>query len=148
MSPTALGTARAAHTLGSGRNDLGDHPADTPLGQLASLIGEMADRVDSLQEQLVAKATYAAEQLERVATGADRIRPGSTDGILQYQGVQTDMLAARRSDAIQHLKALLASYQHLTDDRSETPAPARTPAPVPAPTRQGHGPSGGSPRSR
>jgi hypothetical protein len=113
--PTALGTQLVMHALGQ-RPDLDAHEPGSPPAYLAHLLGEAEERVNGLQEQLVSSAQFAAERLLRTAEGRDHVHHGSPDGILQYTGVQIDMLSARRGDAVRNLRTLLAAHQAITSE--------------------------------
>ncbi|WP_433549151.1 hypothetical protein ACQPZG_31885 [Streptomyces sp. CA-294286] len=122
VRPTALGTQLVVHALGQ-RPDLDAHEPGSPAANLVHLLGEAEERVNGLQEQLVSAARFAAERLLRVAEGQDHVHHGSPDGILQYGGVQIDMLSARRGDAVRNLRALLAVYQAITSEEPQRIAP-------------------------
>lgn len=116
------------------RSLLGGLPArssqSAPVAALAGLIREAADLLDGIQEQLESRAGYAVDQLTRIAEGRDQYRHGATDGVLQLAGLQVEMLAARRGDAVRHLTTLCTAYQDLV--RPVTPAaPAAAPSPSP-----------------
>ncbi|MEU6312285.1 hypothetical protein [Streptomyces sp. NPDC047014] len=100
---------------------------------LAGLIQESAYRLDDIQEQLQERATQAIDQLRNIAVGRDRYRRGSTDGVLQLTGLQVDMLAARRGDAVRHLTALCAAYQAVTRPAAPAVPIASPPSPYPRP---------------
>ncbi|MFI5804410.1 hypothetical protein [Streptomyces sp. NPDC051561] len=119
---TGLGTQLVVHALGQ-RLDLDAHTPGSPTANLVHLLGEAEERVNSLQEQLVSSARFAAERLLRVAEGQDHVHHGSPDGILQYSGLQIDMLSARRGDAVRNLRALLAAYQAVTSGEPHRTAP-------------------------
>ncbi|MFJ4973603.1 hypothetical protein [Streptomyces sp. NPDC088755] len=87
-----------------------------------------AQHLDNLQSELVDRCTWAAADLTRVAAGT---AAANYLGILQTSGTQIDILAARRADAITHLKSALAAYQHATTPQSQRavsvpPLPSRT----------------------
>ncbi|RST17385.1 hypothetical protein EF908_34315 [Streptomyces sp. WAC04770] len=87
-----------------------------------------AQHLDNLQSELVDRCTWAAADLTRVAAGT---AAANALGILQTSGTQIDILAARRADAITHLKSALAAYQHATTTQSQRavsvpPLPSRT----------------------
>ncbi|MFI0004789.1 hypothetical protein ACH4NR_31925 [Streptomyces globisporus] len=84
--------------------------------------------LDSMQSELVDRCTWAADDLTRVAAGTAAANPL---GILQTSGTQIDILAARRADAITHLKSVVAAYQRATTTQSQRavsvpPFPSRT----------------------
>ncbi|WP_435598669.1 hypothetical protein [Streptomyces anulatus] len=84
--------------------------------------------LDSVQSELVDRCTWAAADLTRVAAGTAAANPL---GILQTSSTQIDILAARRADAIAHLKSAMAAYQHATTPQSQRavsvpPIPSRT----------------------
>ncbi|MFJ4703670.1 hypothetical protein ACIP6I_02250 [Streptomyces anulatus] len=111
--PNAL---RTLHSPGSAENEL------------AELVVRAARHLDSVQSELVDRCTWAAADLTRVAAGTAAANPL---GILQTSGTQIDILAARRADAITHLKSALAAYQLATTPQSQRavsvpPFPSRT----------------------
>ncbi|MFD8063963.1 hypothetical protein ACFXA0_32730 [Streptomyces cyaneofuscatus] len=75
-----------------------------------------ARHLDSVQSELVDRCTWAANDLTCVAAGTAQANPL---GILQSSGSQIDILAARRADAITHLKSALAAYQRGTTPQSQ-----------------------------
>ncbi|MFC0844704.1 hypothetical protein ACFH04_13445 [Streptomyces noboritoensis] len=108
-------------------------PCSTDTGEaaaVAAMIRDAARELDSVQEQLQARAGYVIDQLRRITEGRDRTRRGSTDGVLQLAGVQVDMLAARRGDAVRHLSTLCTAYQAL---RHPSAVPAEPSRPAVAP---------------
>ncbi|MFE0772213.1 hypothetical protein [Streptomyces sp. NPDC058861] len=117
------------------RSLLGGFPVrssqSAPVAALAWLIREAADLLDGIQEQLESRAGYAVGQLTRIAEGRDQYRHGATDGVLQLAGLQVEMLAARRGDAVRHLNALCTAYQDLV-----RPAAPAGPAAAPSPSRR------------
>ncbi|WP_258402307.1 MULTISPECIES: hypothetical protein [unclassified Streptomyces] len=84
--------------------------------------------LDNVQAELVDRCTWAAEDLTRAAAG--KAVPNSL-GILQTSGTLIDILAARRADAVTHLKSTLAAYQRAT----ATAQPQRTAPAPPSPSR-------------
>ncbi|MFD4123915.1 hypothetical protein ACFXKK_02675 [Streptomyces globisporus] len=72
--------------------------------------------LDNMQSELVDRCTWAADDLTRVAAGTAAANPL---GILQTSSTQIDILAARRADAITHLKSAMAAYQHATTTQSQ-----------------------------
>ncbi|MEU3008076.1 hypothetical protein [Streptomyces sp. NPDC006863] len=111
--PSAL---RALHSPGSAENEL------------AELVVRAARHLDSVQSELVDRCTWAASDLTRVAAGT---AAANALGILQTSGTQIDILAARRADAITHLKSTMAAYQRATIAQSQRavsvpPSPSRT----------------------
>ncbi|MFE6461240.1 hypothetical protein ACFVP0_27750 [Streptomyces cinereoruber] len=116
------------------RSLLGGLPARSsqpaPAAALAGLIREAADLLDGIQEQLESRAGYAVDQLTRIAEGRDQYRHGATDGVLQLAGLQVEMLAARRGDAVRHLTALCTAYQDLVRPAAPAAAPSPSRRPV------------------
>ena len=73
-------------------------------------------------------SAHPSDDLTRVAAGTAAANPL---GILQTSSTQIDILAARRADAITHLKSALAAYQRATTPQAQravsvTPSPSRT----------------------
>lgn len=98
---------------------------------MAALIRDAAGELDSIQEQLQARAGYVIDQLRRITEGRDRTRRGSTDGVLQLAGVQVDMLAARRGDAVRHLSTAYQALRHPSAVPAEPSRPAVAPGSSP-----------------
>ncbi|MER5813804.1 hypothetical protein [Streptomyces californicus] len=86
--------------------------------ELAKLVVNAARQVDTLQSELADRCTWTARDLSHVATGTSSANPL---GILQGSGTQIDILSARRSDAIAHLKSVMAAYQKATTAPSPQP---------------------------
>ncbi|MEW1632680.1 hypothetical protein AB0469_01240 [Streptomyces sp. NPDC093801] len=104
---------------------------------MAQLIRDTAMQVDEIQQQLLARAETALRSLERITTGRDTVRHTATDGVLQYVGVEIDMLVARRGDGIRLLKLLTNSYADLhTAAQQRTPQATPSHAPAPPPARR------------
>ncbi|WP_236726422.1 hypothetical protein [Streptomyces sp. NBRC 110465] len=129
MPPTAHGHWLVVKALQKQPNALRTlHSPGSAEGELADLVVRAALHLDSVQNELVDRCTWAADGLTRVATGtaaANRL------GILQTSSTQIDILAARRADAITHLKSALAAYQRATTPQAQravsvTPSPSRT----------------------
>ncbi|MDX3371351.1 hypothetical protein PV387_36040 [Streptomyces sp. ME02-6987-2C] len=84
----------------------------SPHDALAQWVATLAHRLDDLHQQLVTQALHCADTLTRVATGKGQI---NSLGILQNSGMQIDILAARRADAIEHLTLAIHVYQQLDE---------------------------------
>lgn len=130
IPPTAHGHQLVLKALQKQPNALRTlHSPDSAENELAELVVRAARHLDSLQSELVDRCTWAAADLTRVAAGTATANPL---GILQTSGTQIDILAARRADAITHLKSALAAYQRATTPHSQRavsvpPSPSRTP---------------------
>ncbi|MGW1235015.1 hypothetical protein [Streptomyces californicus] len=96
------------------------HPPGSAENELAELVVRAAQNLDSLHSELVDRCTWAAADLTRVAAGT---AVANSMGILQTSGPNIDILAARRADAITHLKSALGAYQRATAPRPERAAP-------------------------
>ncbi|MFE3389540.1 hypothetical protein [Streptomyces anulatus] len=96
------------------------HSPGSAEDELAELVVRAALHLDSMQSELVDRCTWAADDLTRVAAGTAAANPL---GILQTSGTQIDILAARRADAITHLKSALAAYQRATTPQSQRAVP-------------------------
>ncbi|MFD3997438.1 hypothetical protein [Streptomyces sp. NPDC058583] len=131
----ALGTKTARDALAARDLVLGSHPPGTALATLADLIRETAANVDEVQQKLLQRADSAIRQLQSVTLGRDRYRHGSTDGLLQFLGVEIDTLVARRGEGIQLLRLLTTSYADLNGAPKPPPAPG--PSRLPTPRRGG-----------
>lgn len=104
------------------------HPPGSAENELAELVVRASQNLDSLHSELVDRCAWAADDLTRVAAGTAAANPL---GILQTSSTQIDILAARRADAITHLKSALAAYQRATTPQSQRavsvpPSPSRT----------------------
>ncbi|RAJ62035.1 hypothetical protein K388_02721 [Streptomyces sp. KhCrAH-43] len=104
------------------------HTPGSAEDELATLVVRSALHLDNVQAELVDRCTWAAEDLTRAAAG--KAVPNSL-GILQTSGTLIDILAARRADAVTHLKSTLAAYQRAT----ATAQPQRTAPAPPSPSR-------------
>ncbi|MFJ4973255.1 hypothetical protein [Streptomyces sp. NPDC088755] len=104
------------------------HPPGSAENELAELVVRAARHLDSVQGELVDRCTWAAADLTRIAAGTAAANPV---GILQTSGTQIDILAARRADAVTHLKSALDAYQHAATSPSQRavsvpPLPSRS----------------------
>ncbi|MEW1616025.1 MULTISPECIES: hypothetical protein [unclassified Streptomyces] len=129
LPPTAHGHRLVVETLQKRPNALWTlHSPGSAENELAELVVRAARHLDNLQSELVDRCTWAAADLTRVAAGTAAANPL---GILQTSGTQIDILAARRADAITHLKSTMAAYQRATITQSQRavsvpPSPSRT----------------------
>ncbi|WP_239148626.1 hypothetical protein [Streptomyces anulatus] len=129
IPPTTRGKQLVANALQKQPNALRAlHAPGSAENELAELVVRAALHLDNLQSELVDRCTWAADDLTRVAAGTAAANPL---GILQTSGTQIDILAARRADAITHLKSALAAYQRATTTQSQRavsapPSPSRT----------------------
>ncbi|WTD05895.1 hypothetical protein OH717_26615 [Streptomyces albidoflavus] len=113
ISPTAHGHQLVVETLHTPPNALRRrHSPGSAENELAELVARAALHLDTVQKELVDRCTWAAQDLNRVATGT--AAPNSL-GVLQNSGLQIDLLAARRADAKAHLRSALAAYQRATN---------------------------------
>ncbi|MFW6724187.1 hypothetical protein ACHZ98_29365 [Streptomyces sp. MAR4 CNY-716] len=110
------------------------HAPGSAEDMLARLVETTSRRLDDVHEQLTALARRAADDLNHVAQGRAQI---NSLGILQHSAVALDILAARRADAVEHLRDLIHIYQHATaagtpQNRSPTKAtvPSRDASPA------------------
>ncbi len=104
------------------------HTPDGTAGVLAQLVFMAARHLDDLHEQFADAAQYAASNLTRAATGKSSI---NSLGVLQNSATQIDILAARRADAVEHLKILIHAYRQVTTADQAAPSPARRPTIAP-----------------
>ncbi|MEV3857588.1 hypothetical protein AB0J38_25075 [Streptomyces sp. NPDC050095] len=111
------------------------HPTDSTGEALAQLVVRAARRLDRLHQDITARAAGAADYLTRVAHSSAMI---NSLGVLQNQGLQLDLLAARHADAAEYLDELIYIYEHFA---SATPV-SKTPRPPQAVTST---PSAGGP---
>lgn len=122
--------AEALHTHPDALRRL--HPGGSAEDELAQLVVRAARQLDNLQGELVDRCTWAATDLTRVAAGT---MTANALGVLQNSATQIDILAARRADAIAHLKSVLAAY-HSATTTSSPQRPAPQPAPASAAARR------------
>ncbi|WP_181787498.1 hypothetical protein [Streptomyces phytophilus] len=87
------------------------HTPGSAEDMLAQLVVMASRRLDDVHKQLTTLAERTADDLHRVAEGRMQI---NSLGILQNSALALDILAARRADAIEHLKDLIHTYQHAT----------------------------------
>ncbi|MGW5119061.1 hypothetical protein ACWEQ8_26995 [Streptomyces noursei] len=102
---------------------------------LAQLVKSAAVQLDDLAAEFASRAKSAAVDLTRVATGKALI---NSLGVLQNSATAIDILAARRADAMAHLKELVNAYQYVTAHeaatRKHTPQAANLKAPPEPPS--------------
>ncbi|MDT3395320.1 hypothetical protein RKE29_01420 [Streptomyces sp. B1866] len=115
-------TLTAALGLDSAEELLARHPADSVPGVLARLLVHAALTTDDLDERLGRAAASAAEDLRRFTGG----RHSDLHALPRLAASDVDILAARRSQATDHLRRLLTTYQNalITAD-GNSPAPVR-----------------------
>ncbi|MFE6979261.1 hypothetical protein [Streptomyces sp. NPDC057682] len=114
--------------------------ADSAEDIVAWLVIRAASHLDHVHAQFTDAAQGVASMLDRVSTGKSSI---NSLGVLQSRGLLIDILAARRADAVEHLKEAIHAYQRVTAFGNRTAQPARRagPGPVPPgppPTPAGH----------
>ncbi|MFF3640387.1 hypothetical protein [Streptomyces sp. NPDC002564] len=151
-NPTSLppsagpGTRMVHEALGAAPHVIARLQAGAPETALADLLYTAARHLDHVHQQFVDAASRAADTLTRAAVGNTTI---NSLGVLQNSATQIDILAARRSDAVDNLRETILAYREGTASQAaprtravSAPAPAGTPAPAaPAAGRPG-------PRSR
>ncbi|MFD4476443.1 hypothetical protein ACFWPU_10065 [Streptomyces sp. NPDC058471] len=129
--PSAIGSQMVSEALGASLRQLDRlHPANSPEDVLAQLVYMAARHLDHLHERFTDAAQYAASTLTGVATGKTSI---NSLGVLQNNGTQVDILAARRADAVEHLKAVIHAYRQVAAADHTAPHSARRPAIAPIP---------------
>ncbi|MEU1149405.1 hypothetical protein ACFYO9_38305 [Streptomyces sp. NPDC005863] len=104
------------------------HTPDSPADVLAQVVFMAARHLDHLHGEFADAARYAASNLTRAATGKT---PINSLGVLQNSATQIDILAARRADAVEHLKTLIRAYRQVAAAGHAAPSPARRPAIAP-----------------
>lgn len=126
---SSVGSQMVSEALGASPRHLERlHSPEGPADVLAQLVFMAARHLDHLHEQFADAAQYAASQLTRAATGKSSI---NSLGVLQNSATQIDILAARRADAIEHLKVLIHAYRQVTMTDHAAPHPARRPTIAP-----------------
>ncbi|SEC12788.1 hypothetical protein [Streptomyces sp. 2314.4] len=119
-TPPGLGTRLVADALGI------DHPADllarhnflSPHGQMAALIVDTAWKVDDLDHKIVQTSRSAYRELQAIERGV-----GST--VLGTIGADINILAERRGQSTDHLKALTGAYRRSVPQAEDPPAKKR-----------------------
>ncbi|MGQ4383582.1 hypothetical protein [Streptomyces sp. SAS_270] len=117
-------------TLGASPQDLGRLHDDGPELVLADLVYTAARLLDHVHEQFTDAAQSAASTLARAASGNT---PINSLGVLQNSGTQIDILAARRADAVDHLREAIRAYRQVAVSLALR-APRTRAVPAPAPT--------------
>ncbi|MEU7646299.1 hypothetical protein [Streptomyces huasconensis] len=129
LPPPSAGSQMVSEALGASPRHLSQlHTPDSPADVLAQLVFMAARHLDQLHKEFADAAQYAAANLTRAATGKTSI---NSLGILQNSATQIDILAARRADAIDHLKVLIHAYRQVTTAGHATPRPAHRPTAAP-----------------
>ncbi|MFI9829730.1 hypothetical protein ACIHIX_18800 [Streptomyces sp. NPDC051913] len=119
-------------TLGASPQDLGRLHHDGPELVLADLVHTAARHLDHVHEQFAGAAQSAASTLTRAASGNTSI---NSLGVLQNSGTQIDILAARRADAVDHLREVIRAYREVAASLAPSlRAPLTRAVPAPAPT--------------
>ncbi|KPI02887.1 hypothetical protein OK074_5037 [Actinobacteria bacterium OK074] len=132
-----LGTTKVREALGMTPAKLvAAHAAGSAPALLGVLIQRAADNLDLIQDSLVRKAGNAADDLRRIAEGRDAEKSAMNNGYLQSAGPQIEILTARRSDGLAHLRGLTDVYRQITQPPDETPAPAPAPRQAVSRTRR------------
>ncbi|MFJ4532651.1 hypothetical protein [Streptomyces nigrescens] len=119
-TPPGLGTRLVADALGVNR------PADllarynflSPHGQMAALIVDAAWKVDDLDHKIVQASRSAYRELQAIEQGV-----GST--VLGTIGADITILAERRGQSADHLKALTGAYRRSVPQAEDSPATER-----------------------
>ncbi|MGW1224863.1 hypothetical protein [Streptomyces sp. NPDC002530] len=96
--------------------------ADSAEDVVAWLVIRGASHLDDVHAQFIEAAQGVASMLDRVSTGKSSI---NSLGVLQSRGLLIDILAARRADAVEHLKEAIHAYQRVTALGNGTTQPAR-----------------------
>ncbi|MEU8954956.1 hypothetical protein AB0C93_11695 [Streptomyces sp. NPDC048518] len=126
---SAVGSQMVSEALGASPRQLERlHTPDSPADVLAQIVFMAARHLDHLHGQFADAAWYAASNLTRAATGKTSI---NSLGVLQNSATQIDILAARRADAVEHLKVLIHAYRQVAPADHAAPHPARRPAIAP-----------------
>ncbi|MEV0445829.1 hypothetical protein AB0I84_12480 [Streptomyces spectabilis] len=116
------------------------HAAGTAEDATAWLLIRAARHLDHVHEQFISAAETAASTLTRAASGT---APINSLGVLQHNGTQVDILAARRADAVEHLQQVTLVYQQvaaLSDAAPQARRPGTSPnPPIAAPVRPPRG---------
>jgi hypothetical protein len=126
---SAIGSQMVSEAVGASPQRLARlHTPGSPEDVLAHLVYMAAHHLDHLHEQLTSAAQSTASTLTRVASGTTSIN--SLD-VLQNSATQIDILAARRADAVDHLKTVIHAYRQVATAHHAAPDPARRPATSP-----------------
>ncbi|WP_435217591.1 hypothetical protein [Streptomyces sp. bgisy034] len=145
MLPSAVGSQMVSEALSTSPRRLYQrHTASSPADILAQLVVTAAHRLDHLHAQLANSAQTAASTLTRVAAGKTQI---NSLGVLQNSATQIDILAARRADAVDHLKEVIHAYQQVAAPHDATAHSTHRPGTTPIrpstadapPVRAAHG---------
>ncbi|MEV5979642.1 hypothetical protein [Streptomyces sp. NPDC052114] len=128
---SAVGSQMVSEALGASPQQLGQlHLVDTTEDVTAWLVITAARHLDHVHGQLVDAAQNAASTLSRVAAGKS---PINSLGVLQNSATQINILAARRADAIEHLKTVLHAYRQVTTPGDATAHPVHRAGKAPIP---------------
>ncbi|MCA1223740.1 hypothetical protein [Streptomyces sp. 8L] len=115
------------------------HEHGSTINALAWLVVHAAQHLDHVQRLFRDEATSLSDTLSRVAGGQAHVNPL---GVLQQRGIQLDILAARRADAIEHLDVTVGTYRQAVAADRATPRlqPSHSPAQAAPPPqdRAGH----------
>ncbi|MEU9068990.1 hypothetical protein AB0D60_19150 [Streptomyces sp. NPDC048306] len=139
-NPTSLppsagpGSQMVHESLGASPHAIARLQAREPETALADLLYTAARHLDHVHQQFVDAASRAADTLTRAASANT---PINSLGVLQNSGTQIDILAARRSDAVDNLRETIRAYQEGTASQAasrQSPRTRAVPAPAPAST--------------
>ncbi|MCA1223236.1 hypothetical protein [Streptomyces sp. 8L] len=141
----AIGSQMVVEATGISPQRLGKlHRTDSPEDTVAWLVIVAARHLDQVHEQLTDTAQYAASTLTRVAESKAQI---DSLGVLQNSATQINILAARRTDAVERLKEVIHVYRRVTALDNVTPQRAHHPGQAPPPPAAPSAPPNGvSPR--
>ncbi|MEU9280284.1 hypothetical protein [Streptomyces sp. NPDC048341] len=129
LPSSAVGSQMVSEAVGASPRRLARlHTPGSPEDALAHLVYMAAHHLDHLHEQLTSAAQSTASTLTRVASGTTSI---NSLGVLQNSATQIDILAARRADAVNHLKSVIHAYWQVAAADHTAPHPARRPATAP-----------------
>ncbi|MFG3154001.1 hypothetical protein ACGF7W_18395 [Streptomyces sp. NPDC048219] len=139
-NPTSLppsagpGTRMVHEALGASPHAIARLQAGEAETALADLLYTAARHLDHVHQQFVDAASRAADTLTRAASANTSI---NSLGVLQNSGIQIDILAARRSDAVDNLRETIRAYREGTAPQAasrQAPGARAVPAPAPAST--------------
>ncbi|MFE4972851.1 hypothetical protein ACFRAR_12135 [Kitasatospora sp. NPDC056651] len=128
MNPHDPHTRPGAHLVyerlgASDAQDLaGQHPYQSPLAHLASVVASCARDVDRLHQDLTEQAKTVIERLQPIARG-DHASMRGVNGIIQSAGLQVELLTARRGAAYGQLDKVLGAYERGAETERPTAAP-------------------------
>lgn len=125
---SAPGSQMVHEALGASPRSLGRLHDAGPELILADLLYTAARNLDHVHEQFTNAAQNAASTLMRAASGRTSI---NSLGVLQNSATEIDILAARRADAVDHLKEVINAYRQVTTPKDATAHRASRPSAAP-----------------